>query len=113
MASGWSGWLRSRCSATRKQVSCEYNDDGGWRGWCCGSGDSKGAGLLCSGGSGRWGSYGFRRGADGFVRVECASGSVGGPGVVFRVCTEERNEGGDVDDRRAGGGTEPGSDWGG
>ncbi len=32
--SGWSGWRRLRCSATRKRVSCEYDGDGSW----CGGG---------------------------------------------------------------------------
>src|SRR5580704_13462189 len=113
MGNGWSGWLRSRRSATRKRVSCEYDDDGDWSGRGGGSGDSAGAGLFCAGGSSGRSSNGVRCGADGDVCAEFASGSVDGPGVVLRVCKEERNEGGDADDGRAGSGAEPGSNRGG
>ena len=35
--------------ATRKRVSCEYDNDGGECGGSGGSGDAAGAGLLCAG----------------------------------------------------------------
>src|SRR5271168_3848134 len=113
MESGWNGWLRSRCSLTRKQVSCEQDNDCGECGGGGGSGDKAGAGLLCSGESGGGGADGVRCSADGGVCAEYAAGTVGGPGVVLQLFAEERDKGGGIDDGRSRGGAEPGAEPGG
>src|ERR1700678_159324 len=109
MTSGWSGWLRLRCSATRKQVSCECDNNGGECGGGSGSGDTASAGVLRSGGPSGWGANSVRCSADGDVCAGYAAGSVDGFGVVLGVCAEEWDEGRDADDRGSGGCAEPGA----
>src|SRR5277367_5824680 len=104
MESGWSGWRQSRCSLTRKRVSCEYDNDGGECGGGSRSGNEASASLLCTCRSGGGCAYGVRCGADGSVCAGYTAGAMDGSGVVLKVCAQERNEGGGVDDWRSCGG---------